>query len=51
LPEFEVFDEQYFIRQLVEEHTEVNDDVDADGIAAELGESTQPERAAFLFLS
>jgi hypothetical protein len=51
LREFEDVDDQHLIRQLVEEHTDVPDDDDAEEIAVELGVSTGAERAAVLSLS
>jgi hypothetical protein len=43
LPKFEIVEEQNFIRQLVEEHTNVADDDEVKEIAIELEDLEQPE--------
>jgi hypothetical protein len=43
LPKFEIVEEQNFIRQLVEEHTNVANDDEVKEIAIELEDLEQPE--------
>jgi hypothetical protein len=43
LPEFEIFEEQNLIHQLVEEHTDVTNDDEVEEITIELEDLEQPE--------
>ncbi len=43
LPEFKIVEKQNLIRQLVEEHTNVDDDDEVEEIAIELEDLEQPE--------